>query len=102
MMRQLLPTALLLLRSVVSDAIETQKSLSGSLNEIPQSASLACDYGCDNISVADGELEAYVEGMMKKWHVPGLAIAIIDGNKTWVKVCFSSSRLERCRARQAI
>lgn len=45
-----------------------------------------CDYGCDQVSVADDALETYIEHLMEKWHVPGLAIAIVDGNKTWAKV----------------
>ncbi|KAK2001911.1 beta-lactamase-domain-containing protein, partial [Colletotrichum falcatum] len=30
-------------------------------------------------------LDAYIEGLMEQWHVPGLAIAIVDGDKTWEK-----------------
>lgn len=31
-------------------------------------------------------LEDYIEGAMKKWHAPGMAVAIINGNETWAKV----------------
>lgn len=34
-------------------------------------------------------LEEYIEGAMEKWHAPGMAVAIINGNKTWAKVSFS-------------
>lgn len=44
------------------------------------------DYGHDEIHIADKAFEKYVEGQMSKWHVPGLAIALLDGNRTWTKV----------------
>lgn len=31
-------------------------------------------------------LEEYIEGAMEKWHAPGMAVAIVNGNKTWAKV----------------
>lgn len=31
-------------------------------------------------------LEDYIEGSMEKWHAPGMAVAIINGNATWAKV----------------
>lgn len=31
-------------------------------------------------------LEDYIEVAMKKWHAPGMAVAIINGNETWAKV----------------
>lgn len=31
-------------------------------------------------------LEDYVGAIMKEWHVPGMAIAVINGNETWSKV----------------
>jgi CubicO group peptidase (beta-lactamase class C family) len=44
-----------------------------------------CVYGCDDIAVADEALETYIVDLMERGHVPGLAIAILDGNKTWAK-----------------
>ncbi len=32
------------------------------------------------------EFDLYVENLMKEWKVPGLAIAVIDGDQTVVKV----------------
>lgn len=34
-------------------------------------------------------LEEYIEGAMEKWHAPGMAVAIINGNETWAKVSVS-------------
>lgn len=31
-------------------------------------------------------LEEYIKGAMEKWHAPGMAVAIINGNETWAKV----------------
>ena len=45
------------------------------------------DYGGDTVAVAgDGALEEFITRIMKQWHVPGLSMAILDGNKTWAKV----------------
>lgn len=30
-------------------------------------------------------LEEYIGGAMEKWHAPGMAVAIINGNETWAK-----------------
>lgn len=43
-------------------------------------------YGHDAIPIADEAFEKYIEKQMGTWHVPGLAIALIEGNKTWAKV----------------
>lgn len=32
------------------------------------------------------DLESYIEGTMKKWHAPGMAVAIVNSNATWAKV----------------
>ena len=32
------------------------------------------------------DLENFIEDKMKEWHVPGMAVAIVDGNSTWMKV----------------
>lgn len=34
-------------------------------------------------------LEEYIEASMEKWHAPGMAVSIINGNETWAKVSFS-------------
>ena len=62
----------------------------------PIAASPRCDYGCDEIPVANAALESYIQGLIKRWHVPGLAIAIVDGNKTWSKVRFCLDLAELC------
>lgn len=36
--------------------------------------------------VVASDLEDYVHAVMKEWHVPGMAIAVIDGTQTWSKV----------------
>lgn len=48
-------------------------------------------YGADKIDIVDGAFETYIQDQMKEWHVPGLAIALIEGNKTWTKVRFYAS-----------
>lgn len=47
-------------------------------------------YGGDNISVANEAFERFILGQMEEWHVPGLAMAIVEGNKTWSKVVAAS------------
>jgi len=41
---------------------------------------------------ADGPLNERFENLAKAtlelWHVPGIAIAVVDGDKTWAKVFF--------------
>lgn len=34
-------------------------------------------------------LEEYIKSAMEKWHAPGMAVAIINGNETWAKVSLS-------------
>jgi CubicO group peptidase (beta-lactamase class C family) len=34
----------------------------------------------------DGTFDAFVETILQEWHVPGLSIAVIDGEKTFAKV----------------
>jgi hypothetical protein len=33
----------------------------------------------------DESIEVFIQSKMKQWHVPGLAIGILDDNKTWFK-----------------
>jgi hypothetical protein len=32
------------------------------------------------------KFDALVEGLLEKWHVPGISIAVVDGDKTYSKV----------------
>ncbi|KAF7561463.1 hypothetical protein G7046_g2680 [Stylonectria norvegica] len=41
--------------------------------------------GNDDIPIANVDFERYIQDKMDRWHVPGLAIALLDGNKTWAK-----------------
>jgi len=34
----------------------------------------------------DGTLEEFIKNALREWKTPGLAVAIVDGNSTWVKV----------------
>ncbi|KAI8274336.1 Penicillin-binding protein 4 [Colletotrichum sp. SAR11_240] len=36
-------------------------------------------------SVLSSDIGAYIEGLMQEWHVPGLSVAVVDGDKTWAK-----------------
>nr|XP_036579334.1 penicillin-binding protein [Colletotrichum truncatum]KAF6786881.1 penicillin-binding protein [Colletotrichum truncatum] len=36
-------------------------------------------------SAVSQDLDAYIESWMDQWHAPGLAVAIVDGDKTWAK-----------------
>ncbi|KAG8168676.1 hypothetical protein KVR01_001425 [Diaporthe batatas] len=43
-------------------------------------------YTSDNaLPFSTADLEEYIEGTMKKWHAPGMAVAVINGNATWAK-----------------
>jgi CubicO group peptidase (beta-lactamase class C family) len=50
-----------------------------------QDSQHGCTYGCDDVPVADETLRTYIKDLMERGHVPGLAIAILDGNKTWAE-----------------
>ncbi|KAF4871654.1 Protein flp [Colletotrichum siamense] len=39
----------------------------------------------DDPSVLSSDIGAYIEGLMEEWHVPGLSVAAVDGDKTWAK-----------------
>ncbi|KAF4977117.1 hypothetical protein FZEAL_6305 [Fusarium zealandicum] len=45
----------------------------------------AQSYGSDDVPIADEAFEQYIRDEMARWHVPGLAMAILDGNKTWTR-----------------
>lgn len=49
-------------------------------------------YGSDDFIVANEAFEQFIVAQMEEWHVPGLAMAVIEGNKTWSKVCPCQSR----------
>jgi CubicO group peptidase (beta-lactamase class C family) len=34
----------------------------------------------------DDEFDKLVNDLLAKWHAPGIAVAVIDGEKTWTKV----------------
>jgi len=34
----------------------------------------------------DPSFDSFVDSLMKSWHIPGLAIAVVHENKTWSKV----------------
>ena len=36
-------------------------------------------------------MDTFIEETMSRWHLPGLAIGIIDGSDTYFKVCFSTA-----------
>ena len=58
----------------------------GILTEPGAQKPLNGDAETGRLSWTTNGLEDFVETMMKKWHVPGLALSIIDGNDTWSKV----------------
>lgn len=43
-------------------------------------------YGGDEVPMASTAFQNFIVQQMDEWHVPGVAMAIIDGNKTWSKV----------------
>jgi CubicO group peptidase (beta-lactamase class C family) len=34
----------------------------------------------------NGEFSRLVQETLEMWHVPGVAVAVVDGDKTWTKV----------------
>lgn len=56
----------------------------------PQNTAAAHDGSSSTTSsglpFATAAFEAYVEDVMEKWHTPGLAISIVNGDETWAKV----------------
>ncbi|OHW99667.1 penicillin-binding protein [Colletotrichum incanum] len=62
------------------------------------------DRSRDHPRVVSPDLDAYIQDIMQEWHAPGLAVAIVDGDKTWAKVWNTSPlslnrfpRLAMCR-----
>lgn len=51
----------------------------------------------DDSSVLSSDIGAYIEGLMKEWHVPGLSVAVVDGDKTWAEVPISQCPASRIR-----
>jgi hypothetical protein len=45
-----------------------------------------------SIGPFDAAFERLVNETLKLWHVPGVSIAVIDGDDTWVEVRFIISR----------
>ncbi len=39
-----------------------------------------------NASPFTKDFNALVEELLEEWHVPGMAIAVVDGDETWSKV----------------
>lgn len=37
-------------------------------------------------SPLNAEFEKFVHETLQKWHVPGMAIAVVDGEHTWAEV----------------
>lgn len=33
-----------------------------------------------------GEFGRYIDGLLEEWHVPGLAVGVVDGDDTWTEV----------------
>ncbi|EFY86410.1 penicillin-binding protein, putative [Metarhizium acridum CQMa 102] len=42
-------------------------------------------YGGDAVAFANETFEQFILAQMNEWHVPGLAMAATEGNKTWAK-----------------
>lgn len=59
----------LCLPHVAAASDPTQKTLLGSSNPL------------------DEKFGVYVKELLNKWHVPGVAIAVVDGDDIWAEVC---------------
>ncbi|KAJ4328427.1 hypothetical protein N0V84_001111 [Fusarium piperis] len=55
------------------------------LNEHSSSHSESTGHDSNDVPIADAAFERYIRDKMARWHAPGLAIAILDGNKTWTR-----------------
>lgn len=42
-------------------------------------------------SPLNDDFQVFVQETMEKWHIQGLAIAVIDGDETWSDVCTEDS-----------
>lgn len=40
----------------------------------------------DRLPFSTAELEEYIGDVMDRWHAPGMAVAVINGEETWAKV----------------
>ncbi|RMJ10546.1 hypothetical protein CDV36_009820 [Fusarium kuroshium] len=55
------------------------------LNEQQQLSESTDHDDSNDVPIADAAFEQYVRDKMARWHAPGLAMAILDGNKTWTR-----------------
>lgn len=37
-------------------------------------------------SPLDADFGAFAEGALRRWHVPGISVAVVDGDSTWAEV----------------
>lgn len=42
-----------------------------------------------HVTVATKKLEEFIEKTLKEWKMPGMSVAIVEGNETWLRVGFS-------------
>lgn len=71
----------LVLYALVFSAVATAESP-------PQQPLVHTDNGgsTDGLPFSISALEDYIHEAMERWHAPGMAVAIINGNDTWAKV----------------
>lgn len=43
------------------------------------------------VSPLNEDFAKLVHSTLEKWHIQGVAIAVIDGDETWTKVCSQQS-----------
>ena len=52
----------------------------------PRSAASGAPADGHNASPFTKDFDTLVEELLEEWHVPGIAIAVVDGDETWTKV----------------
>lgn len=65
-------------------AMAVVQALLGHVAAAPASAPIEVANG--HVEMVTPAFEQFVQEQMDKWHVPGAAISIIDGDNTWAKV----------------
>ncbi len=54
--------------------------------EQPPSGASRVPVDGQNASPFTKDFDALVKELLEEWHVPGIAIAVVDGDETWSKV----------------
>jgi CubicO group peptidase (beta-lactamase class C family) len=81
-----MPDIMLTTRSLVSFAVAASLALAQATQKVLKG----------NANPLDEDFKAFAEKALEKWHVPGVSVAVIDGDKTFAGVSIEPARHIYC------